>query len=107
MLARPPAPGAGDDERDVLRLPTDPVTGEPVLVAFSDREALGRGPPATGGEAVVMAGHAVVETLLERGFSALVLNPGEAGAVVIPASDVQRMAARLQPRPESDSGSAK
>lgn len=40
--ARPPAAGAGGEDRDVLRFPTDPATGEPILVAFSDREALGR-----------------------------------------------------------------
>ncbi|MDP8943380.1 MAG: SseB family protein [Actinomycetota bacterium] len=98
--ARPTA--AGGEDHDRLRFPTDPVTGEPVLVAFSDREALGGGPPATGGDAVVMTGRGVVDTVTERGFSALVLNPGEAGAVVVPAPDVQRMAERLQPRPEPD-----
>lgn len=50
-----------------------------------------------------MTGGGVVHTVTEREISALVLNPGEAGAVVLPASEVDRLAERLEPE-QGDQG---
>jgi hypothetical protein len=80
--------GQGQDpNRDGYRIlfVTDPTDGKPVLVAFSDEEAVLRWTEQTPAGCVIMSGVVLVETALDYRFSALVLNPDAGGAVVLNA----------------------
>lgn len=85
------AEGAGDDDYDIA-FPRDDDTGEAVLAAFSDEDAL---MSWTGGEAVncvAMSPELLFGTVLEHGFTALVLNPDSSGAVRLPREVVEGLA---------------
>jgi len=94
-----------DDGRDPnedgysITFPSDPETGQPVLAAFSDQEAL---LGWTGGErigCVAMTGRALLRTVLEHDFAALVLNPDPSGAVRLPREVLETLARSAEDPP--------
>lgn len=78
----------------MLRTTLDPDTHERIVIAYSDREALLRGRRGSGGQASLLTGRALLETVIDHELAALVLNPDDTGAVRLPLADVTDLARR-------------
>jgi hypothetical protein len=64
------------------------ATHEGALFAFTDREAARRGPAWTGDTLAALSGPAVLDLVVERGWSALTLNADETGELTLPLAEV-------------------
>jgi hypothetical protein len=75
--------------------PATIATHEGALFAFTDREAVRRGPAWTGDTLAALSGPAVLDLVIERGWSALTLNADEMGGLTLPLADVTALRDRL------------
>lgn len=71
--------------------------GPDVLYAFSDREALSRGPRWAGEAAGIVAGGALLDAMIDQGYASLAVNAGESDALVLTRDEVAELSGQLRP----------